>query len=219
MVKIICGSCSKPLSIDETKLPMKEVSFPCPLCKTKLKIDRSRIPADSDQPHRAEVAGGSPAPAPAPAATPSPALAQGSADDLVAAGASKALIIGENSAELQQAARSLGFSPVHRATPVEGRDYYLQEFPEVVLIAPSSISQPPMDELTPITSVGSAERRRGFFILVGEKFRSLDGNAAFLYGVNLVVAKNDLGSISRLYREARADHDRLARSFKQFANE
>lgn len=227
MVKIICGACSKPLSIDETKLPMKEVSFPCPLCKTKLKIDRNQLPADSEQPHRAEVAGTTPAPAAAPvpvpapaqAASPSPALAHGPADDEVPAGASKALIIGENSDELQQAAQALGFSPVHRSTPTEGRDYYLQEFPEVVLMAPSSISQPPMDELTPMTSVGPAERRRSFFILVGDKFRSLDGNAAFLYGVNLVVARNDLPSISRLYREARVNHDRLARPFRQFANE
>ena len=36
MIKIVCTSCQKPLSLDETKLPMKEVSFPCPVCKTKL---------------------------------------------------------------------------------------------------------------------------------------------------------------------------------------
>ena len=36
MIKITCTSCQKPLSLDESKLPMKEVSFPCPVCKTKI---------------------------------------------------------------------------------------------------------------------------------------------------------------------------------------
>jgi predicted RNA-binding Zn-ribbon protein involved in translation (DUF1610 family) len=44
MIKIVCGSCQKPLSLDETKLPMKEVSFPCPSCNTQLTFD-PRTPA------------------------------------------------------------------------------------------------------------------------------------------------------------------------------
>ena len=76
-----------------------------------------------------------------------------------------------------------------------------------------------MDELVPMTSIGSVERRRGFFILVGDKFRSLDGNAAFLYGVNLVIARKELSSVARFYKEAKKDHDRLARPFMQFAND
>ena len=43
MIRITCTSCQKPLSIDETKLPMKEVSFPCPVCKTKLTVDRRNL--------------------------------------------------------------------------------------------------------------------------------------------------------------------------------
>ena len=45
MIKIVCTSCNKPLSLDETKLPMKEVSFPCPACKTKLTVDRRKLEA------------------------------------------------------------------------------------------------------------------------------------------------------------------------------
>ena len=43
MIKIVCTSCQKPLSLDETKLPMKEVSFPCPVCKVKLTVDRRNL--------------------------------------------------------------------------------------------------------------------------------------------------------------------------------
>ena len=40
MIRITCTSCQKPLSLDETKLPMKEVAFPCPVCKVKLTVDQ-----------------------------------------------------------------------------------------------------------------------------------------------------------------------------------
>jgi hypothetical protein len=44
---------------------------------------------------------------------------------------------------------------------------------------------------------------------VAENLRTLDGNAAFLYGVNLVVAKKDLAQFPEIYREAQAAHERL----------
>ena len=37
----------------------------------------------------------------------------------------------------------------------------------------------------------------------------LDGNAAFLYGVNLVVATKDLPAFSQIYRDAHTYHERL----------
>ena len=39
-MKITCTSCQKVLSLDETKLPMKPVLIPCPVCETKLPVDR-----------------------------------------------------------------------------------------------------------------------------------------------------------------------------------
>ncbi|MDX1583431.1 MAG: hypothetical protein R3338_07515 [Thermoanaerobaculia bacterium] len=226
-MKIICGACSKPLSIDESKLPEKEVSFPCPLCKTKLRVDKRTIDPSSEKPHTAAVANGdatAPQPAqtaaaPAAATPATPAPGTGPVDQSASGEGKPALVVGENSAEVQQAVRALGYSPVHRASAEEGRDYFLQEFPEIVLFVPQAVAQPPMEDLVPLTSVGPAERRQGFFIMVGDNLRSLDGNAAFLYGMNLVVAKKDLGSIERIYADARKDHDRLTRAFKLFEEE
>ena len=39
-MNIICTSCQKRLALDETKLPMKPVIVPCPVCSTKLTVDR-----------------------------------------------------------------------------------------------------------------------------------------------------------------------------------
>jgi hypothetical protein len=191
MIKIICTSCQKPLSLDETKLPMKEVTFPCPACKTRLTVDRRKLEG---------------APAPVPGASPESAAASGEEDEGFGA---KALIIGNDSPALRQAAKLIGFMPIQMATAQQGRDYFMQEFPPVVFLNPAQTTAPPLEAMQPIVSLAPNDRRRSFFILVSENLRTLDGNAAFLYGVNLIVSQKDLGSFQQIYRDASAYHDRL----------
>ena len=188
MIKIVCTSCQKPLSLDETKLPMKEVTFPCPACKTKLSVDRRKLEA------------------PAAAATGSEEAAASEDDEGFGA---KALIVGNDSPPLRQAAKLVGFIPTHIATAQQARDYYLQEFPPVVLLNPAQITAPPLESMQPIISLTPNDRRKSFFILVSENLRTLDGNAAFLYGVNLIVAQKDLGAFQQIYRDALGYHERL----------
>lgn len=182
-MKINCPSCQKALSIDETKLPMKEVQFPCPACKARITFDRRKIAADEPE-----------------------VVAQDEEDEEFA---SKALVVGVDSPAVRQAAKAIGFSPLFFG-PAEGaRDFFLQEYPPVVFLCPKQMTQPPIQEMLPLTSVTPGDRRRGFFVLVADNLRSGDGNAAFLYNVNLVVANKDLGSLPQIYREARTFHDRL----------
>jgi hypothetical protein len=189
MIKITCTSCQKPLSIDETKLPQREVAFPCPNCRTKLTYDNS-------------PAGG-------------PALAAGAGDVRVADASDagehgpKVLIVGVDHPALRQAARTINLYPVHFATAPEARDYYLQEYPPVVFLFPQPITPPPLETMQALLSLTPADRRRGFFILFADNLRTLDGNAAFLYGVNLVVATKDMGSFGQVYRDASLYHERL----------
>ena len=188
MIKIVCTSCQKPLSLDETKLPMKEVTFPCPACKTKLSVDRRKLEA--------------------PAAAPTGSEEAAASQDDEGFGA-KALIVGNDSPPLRQAAKLVGFIPTHIATAQQARDYYLQEFPPVVLLNPAQITAPPLESMQPIISLTPNDRRKSFFILVSENLRTLDGNAAFLYGVNLIVAQKDLGAFQQIYRDALGYHERL----------
>jgi len=189
MIRLVCTSCQKPLSIDETKLPMKEVSFPCPACKAKVKVDRRKL-ASSDE-SAAE-----------PAAPSLPAEEEESFGE-------KALLVGSDTQVLRSALASIGFQPVLMAAAEQAREFFLQEYPKVVLISPPQITPPPLESMQALLSIMPVDRRRGFFILVADNLRTLDGNAAFLYGVNLVVAARDLPSFSRVYRDALAYHDRL----------
>ena len=190
MIKIVCTSCNKPLSLDDTKLPMKEVSFPCPACKTKLTVDRRKLEA---------AATGAPLPA---------GETESQPDDEEGFGM-KALIVGNDNPALRQAAKLIGCVPVFIATAPQARDFYLQEFPPVVILNPPQVTAPPLEAMAPIISLTPADRRKSFFILVSDNLRTLDGNAAFLYGVNLIVAQKDLGSFQQIYRDALGYHDRL----------
>lgn len=201
MIRITCSSCQKPLSLDETKLPMREVAFPCPVCKAKLTVDRSKLEAGEE----------ASAPAPAPAApqqqaAPAPPPAE---DDHADEFGAKALLAGNDSAALRQAAKLIGFLPVHHADPVRARDFFNQEQPQVVFLNPPQLTAPPLESLGALLSVLPSERRKAFFVLFAENLRTLDGNAAFLYGVNLVVAMKDVAQFPRIYREAHTSHERL----------
>lgn len=200
MIKIVCTSCNKPLSLDETKLPMKEVTFPCPVCKAKLTVDRRNLDAAS-----------APAQAAAPmAAESTPAADNGAEHAEESEGfGTKALIVGNDNPALRQAAKLVGCIPVHMPTAQQARDYYIQEFPPVVMLNPAQMTPPPLESMQAIVSLTPTDRRKGFFILFSDSLRTLDGNAAFLYGVNLVVAPKDLGAFQQIYRDAYAYHERL----------
>src|SRR5438132_6340216 len=128
MIKIVCTSCQKPLSLDETKLPMKEVTFPCPVCKTKLAVDRRTLEAPA-----APVPTGS-----AEAAAP----AGGEEEDSYGV---KAVLVGSDSPALRQAAKVIGYSTYYAPTPQQARDYFMQEYPPVVMLNPAQLTPPPLE--------------------------------------------------------------------------
>jgi len=189
MIKIVCTNCQKVLSLDETKLPPnKDFVVPCPVCQTKLPVRR---------PQTGEAA--------APAHDPSH---EGHHDDEDGFG-SKALIVGNDAPAIRQAAKLMGTMPVHMAAPQQAREYYMQEFPQVVFLNPAQLTPPPLQDFWPIVSLTPADRRKSFFILVADGLRTLDGNAAFLYGVNLVVAAKDLPQFPQIFKDAHTYHERL----------
>jgi len=193
MIKIVCTSCQKPLSLDETKLPMKEVSFPCPVCKTKLTVDRRSLPG-ADAPAQGEHAVAE--------------MPDMSHPDDEGFGA-KAALVGADSPPVRQALKLIGFMPLYFGTAQAARDFFNQEAPQVIVIHPAQMTPPPLQDFAPIISLLPVDRRKTFMVLVADNLRTLDGNAAFLYGVNLVVATKDLPQFPQIYRDAHGYHERL----------
>lgn len=190
MIKINCPKCQKPLSLDETKLPNKEVSFPCPVCKTKVSVDKRNLSG--------------PQTIVAPPAVQS-AQAEENEDEL----GEKAFIVGADQPALRDSATQIGYLPVYYATAEQARDRMLQDAPAVVMLNPAPITPPPLESMAPVISFIPAERRKSFYILFSDNLRTFDGNAAFLYGVNLVVANKDLPSFPQIFKDAYAFNEKL----------
>lgn len=203
MIRITCTSCQKPLSLDETKLPMKEVSFPCPVCKAKLIVDRRALEAEAAAQSADAAAGES----------------DDHQDDHHDDFGEKALIVGVDNPAVRQAAKLVGFLPIVHQDAARAREHFMQEYPQVVFINPGQLTPPPLEPMAAIISLIPADRRRSFFILVADNLRTLDGNAAFLYGVNLVVATKDLPQFPQIYRDAKAAHDRFYASMNAVIRE
>lgn len=195
MIRITCTHCQKPLSLDETKLPMREVTFPCPVCKAKLTVDRREFEAAPAEDAIPQIQ---------PVAAPDP-----EDDDHANELGAKALIVGTDNPAIRQAAKLVGYLPVFQPDAAKAREFFNQELPHLVFLTPAQIGAPPLDSIAPIVSVIPTDRRKSFFVLVAENLRTLDGNAAFLYGVNLVVATKDLPQFPQIYRDAHAAHERL----------
>jgi len=198
MIKITCPNCQKPLSLDETKLGNREVSFPCPVCKTKMTVDGRALQAGAAAPV---------APVEAPAASPS--HDGDDHDDHENEFGSKALIVGGDHAAIRQAAKLIGFLPVYQPDLQKAREYIVQESPQVIFVHPQQITPPPLESMWPVLAFTPSDRRKSFIILVADGLRTLDGNAAFLYGVNLVVATKDLPQFPQIYKDAYSYHERL----------
>jgi len=201
MVKITCSSCGKQLSLDETKLPMKEVKFPCPHCKANQFFDRSK--GGDAVPAEAAVA--------AAAAAVAPVVADDDDDDYY--GKPKAILLGREVPAIRDAVKSLGLVPLAFTSADEAKEAYYRDHPKLVVLTPQTMSPPPLAEVAPLLSVSPTDRRRGFFVLVADNLKTLDGNAAFLYGVNLVLATKDVGSFKKVYRDAHDFHERLYEHF------
>src|SRR5215470_6842825 len=111
-MKIVCTTCQKPLSIDESKLPTdREVTFPCPACKMPVTVDR-RHPEGAGAAARPQTA--------------APAEAARHEDDHEGFGA-RALLVGTDHPGIRHAAKLIGHVPVYVATAGEAREYFNQE--------------------------------------------------------------------------------------------
>jgi predicted Zn finger-like uncharacterized protein len=190
-----CPKCRKQLSVPDDKVPATQFTVKCPQCTHPITVDPKVSPA----------AKASVAPSPAGFAGAEPSEEYDVADDF----GEKALLVGIDSQTIRQVVKSLGLVPIHMAAPDAARDYFVREYPAIVFLLPQQLTPPPLADYAPLLSVSPMDRRKGFFILVAENLRTFDGNAAFLYGVNLIVAAKDLGSFPTIYRDAMSFHNRL----------
>lgn len=107
------------------------------------------------------------------------------------------------------AAAGCAVEPLADVATARGR---LQQEPQPLLVyVAGALSKPPYGPLEPLQVVGPRERRQLFLVLVADNVKTLDGNLAFLYGVNLLIHKQHLAQAPSLIASALAHHRQLYR--------
>ena len=142
-----------------------------------------------------------------------------SADAEDNASAKRALICSgdlSTSQRLASSARSLGYAVETSATTADGLKA-LDSFYSLILIDPSFTDDAEGTKklINRVNIRKAVDRRRMFLVLISSSQKTLDGNAAFFSGVNLIVNKADLGSIEASIRQSQKDFQQMYSTFHE----
>ncbi len=208
---VSCPHCAKPSRLDADKLPDQPAVFPCPHCKGRVVVDKSKHPttqppATPPSTSPPSVATNSP-PAVEPA-IPDRRFAALPTDAILPSG----IIVGQDQSavdEICAALAALGSEVEHVASPDLARQMIIEESPELCIVVANTIDATPHPPMATLTRLRPSFRRRLYLVLIGDNVKSGDGNAAFMHEVNLVLAMQDLSQLGAAIYNGVAYHNRL----------
>ena len=232
-LRVTCQHCQRTTVIDSEKLPDQPVAFRCPGCQAKVTVDKRKLLAAADAAGESVPPSAAAAPAPAPtssrpaAAAATNAAADRSSGPLVVTPESPlemALPPGETlppgflvaeDAEagtlLRRALEPYDCILEPFADAAAARERALQEPPPLLVYVADAVTKPPYAPLEPLVTLPPRERRRTFAVLVAGNVKTLDGNLAFLYQVNLLLNRQHLAQAPAILYAALRSHQRLYR--------
>jgi hypothetical protein len=220
-LRVTCQHCQRVVTIDSEKVPDTPVSYRCPSCQGKVVVDKKKLLAGGGE--AAAVAAEAPLPAAtaaaAVAATPeTPATSERIQELALPPGESlpPGILVAEDPQLGQQLQRVLEpFDCVLEvvADTNEARERLLTEPPPLLVYVARSVGKPPHAALDALTNLPPRERRQTFLMLVADNVKTLDGNLAFLYQVNLLLNRQHVPQAAGILYSALRYHQRLYRSF------
>jgi predicted Zn finger-like uncharacterized protein len=210
-VQAQCPQCATRIQIDDAKVPDKPFRVRCPKCQALLTLPgRTAEPAPATAP---EPPPGSAAPPPD-AELPSPgAIAR---QERLEASQSDAIVAlaGPAAAPLQQVLARIGYQLDTVEDIEEGARLLEQGVYEMAVTSPGVAEAGRPETLAQrILRLSPESRRRVFVVLVGEQFRSGDGNQAWAVQADLVLHPSDAGRCETLIRATLAERRRLYQPF------
>jgi DNA ligase D-like protein (predicted 3'-phosphoesterase) len=93
------------------------------------------------------------------------------------------------------------------------REHALLEPPPLLVYLAEAVTKPPYAPLEPLVTLPPRERRQVFAVLVANNVKTLDGNLAFLYQVNLLLNRQHLAQAPGILYSALRHHQRLYRPY------
>lgn len=221
-LRVTCQHCQRVVAIDSEKVPDTPVSYRCPSCQGKVVVDKRKLLA----PPPAEAAA---PPAAPPAASPGAAAAPPAPERQVTELAlppgesiPPGLLVAEDpdlGDQLQRALEPFDCALERVADAAAARERALVEPPPLLVWAARAVGKPPYPALEPLVGLPPRERRQTFLVLVGDDVKTLDGNLAFLFQVNLLLNRQHLPQAPGILYSALRFHQRLYRPFLAAAGE
>ncbi len=229
ILTIPCPHCAHASRVSAEKLPDRPVAFACPRCKKKVVADKRKLsgspqaappaPGPGAPGRAAGPMGGATASPPSPLAVP-PSIQTDRRflrlphDAVFPSG----IIVGEDEATIEEVQKALR---PHRCeleridSAAQARQTILNEQPDLCIFVGGAISGPPYPPMAPLLGLPPAVRRRLYLALIADAARTLDGNMAFLFQVNLTVARADLGHLPAALYSGIDYHSRLYQPYFQ----
>ena len=189
------------------------MALACPKCKNKVIVDTRSQAAEKPAP--APAAEKAAEPAPAPKARPAPDMHEEAAEiGFFEEGKKLALVMAADPQEaefIKQAVEELGYQYV----PAENTrkavsTMRLQHFDMVILsdgFDGVELRQSPVIQF--MNHLSMSVRRRIFFALTGDDFKTMDNMMAFAMSVNMVINSADMEKVSQILKRGVSENERF----------
>lgn len=123
-------------------------------------------------------------------------------------------LVAEDAAAGEQVRRTLagaGCTLEPLADAAAARTRQLQDPQGIMVYVAGALPKPPYPPLEPLLNLGPRERRQFLLAVVADNVKSLDGNIAFLYGVDVLLNKQHLPQAAALIAGALAYRQQIYR--------
>jgi hypothetical protein len=211
-----CPHCTQRAQLDSDLLPDRPAYFPCPHCKQKVVVDKRVLLAE-------QAAAATPATTPVDQRGPVPLPQTTDTDRRISrlpadAQFPSGIIVGEDQAVMDQI-RAKFASVGSDVEPVDSvnsaRSIILNENPDLCIFVAAGQMTPPHEPMKPLCDLPETIRRRLYLALVADGLKTLDGTAAFMFQVNMVLGKQDLDHFEAALYSGIEYHRRLYRPYLQ----
>ena len=209
LIVVPCPYCTQASRLDLSKLPDQPTYFPCPHCKEKVPVHKSELMQQQAPPAVPELSGELPE---TPAAENEKRFGRIPAEASFPAG----IVLGDDEAGIalvEEKLAILGGETERMESAEAARLTIIEEQRELCIFVASGTPQLPYAPLAALTGLAPELRRDLFLVLVADGLKTLDGNAAFMYQVNLIVNRQDLEHFGAALHSGLEYHRRLYRPY------
>ena len=209
-MKITCNSCGKKINIPDEKIPQgRSFSVVCPHCKGKVNVEQERD-SSTNPPKEADSSGVS--------AEQYQPPGDDVSLDFAEEGQKTAMVCDDNNSEaIKSALKELDYRVSIASSSEDAINRMKFTLYDIIILNEEFDNS--MSEnnkvLKYIQPISMPIRRKIFFVMVGNNFRTFDNMTAFAKSANLVINTKDLPNFKSIIKKSVSDNEVFYKVFKE----